>query len=141
MKWILQYPAPPLFCIVDKDTTKFTIYQLLARFQAAVLPDLPNSLTLVLGEPGTTKERHPRIGWDREGNLELGPPILQFTISDLMKDEDYAEIRKVLDYWISADLATSSGSRWGYGQYPGPRILRTCRCPSAGLITRRMYAS
>ncbi len=127
VKWILQYPAPLLFCIVDKDTTKFTIYQLLARFQAAVLPDLPDSLTLVLGLPGTTKERHPRIGWDSEGNLELGPPILQFTISDLMKDEDYAEIRQVLDYWISAELRNIIRQQMGMRAVSGPRSTRRTR--------------
>ena len=52
-------------------------------------PDLdPDSLTPVQGEPGTTKERRPRVGWDADGNVDLGPPILQFTIADLMKDED-----------------------------------------------------
>jgi hypothetical protein len=129
VKWILQYPAPLLFCLVDKDTTKFTIYQLLARFQAAVLPDLPDSLTLVLGEPGTTKERRPRIGWDREGNLELGPPILQFTISDLMKDEDYAEIRKVLDYWISTDLRNIIRQQMGMRTVSGPTFYETNKVP------------
>ena len=37
VKWILQYPAPLLFCVVDKNVAKkvarFSVYQLIARFR------------------------------------------------------------------------------------------------------------
>jgi hypothetical protein len=33
---------------------------------------------------GVNARRRPRIGWDADGNVELGPPILQFTIADFM---------------------------------------------------------
>ena len=58
VRWILEYPAPLLFCVVNKNAAekvaRFSVYQLIARFQAAIMPDQPPSLTLVPGEPGKT---------------------------------------------------------------------------------------
>jgi hypothetical protein len=129
VQWILGYPAPLLFCIVDKDTMQFTIYQLLARFQAAALADHPASLTLIPGEPGTTATRRPRVGWDGDGNIELGPPILQFTTAELMKDEKYAEIRGVLDYWILSDLQNILRQQMGMRAASGPADFGTNKIP------------
>jgi hypothetical protein len=54
VKWILQYPAPLLFCVVEKNVAKkvarFSVHQLIARFRAAVMPDQPEKLTLVPGK-------------------------------------------------------------------------------------------
>lgn len=55
VRWILGYPAPLLFCIVDKPAAQFTIYQLRARFDAAAMTDHPASLRLVPGEPGRNR--------------------------------------------------------------------------------------
>jgi hypothetical protein len=133
VQWILEYPTPLLFCIVDKDTAQFTIYQLLARFQAAAMTERPASLTLIPGEPGSTApvqrepgtnaRRRPRIGWDADGNVELGPPILQFTIMELLNDDECEAIRKVLDYWISLDLRNILRQRMaGTRQSPEGRL-------------------
>jgi hypothetical protein len=79
VKWILQYPAPLLLCIVDKKGAQFSVYQLRARLQAAAMAELPTSLTLVPASPGKTDPTHrPAIGWDADGKMQLGPPILHF---------------------------------------------------------------
>ena len=72
VQWLLESPAPLLFCILDKRTTKFTIYELRARFGAAamtgrppslrLIPGEPGSTALVQGEPGINARRRPRIG-------------------------------------------------------------------------------
>ena len=52
VQWLLRYPAPLLLCVVDKSSARLRLYQLTARFQAAVLTDLPARLALVPGQPG-----------------------------------------------------------------------------------------
>jgi hypothetical protein len=129
VQWILGYPAPLLFCLVDKDTAQLTIYQLQARFEAAALTDHPARLTLIPGKPATTATRRPRVGWDADGNIELGPPILQFTVAELMKDEKYAEIRGVLDYWILNDLQNILRQQMGMRAASGPTYYETNKIP------------
>jgi hypothetical protein len=129
VNWILEYPSPLLFCIVDKASTQFTIYQQLARFQTAALPERPPNLTLVPGEPGTTRTHHPHVGWDADGNIELGPPILQFTVAELMSDETYAKIRQVLDYWITNELRNILRQQIGMRAASGPAFYETNKVP------------
>jgi hypothetical protein len=129
VQWILKYPAPLLFCIVDKDTTQFTIYQLFARFAAAAMSDHPASLRLIPGEPGSTATRRSHVAWDADGNVELGPPILQFTIAELMMDEKYEEIRSVLEYWILSDLRNLLRQQMGMRAASGPAYYETNKIP------------
>jgi hypothetical protein len=73
VRWILEYPAPLLFCIVDKKELQFTVYQLISRFQAAIIPDPPETLLLLPGEPGTTtRGNRPAVGWNGAGEIQLG---------------------------------------------------------------------
>jgi hypothetical protein len=51
--WILDYPAPLLFCVVNKRAAEFTVYHVLSRFQAAILSPMPSALTMLPGRPGT----------------------------------------------------------------------------------------
>jgi hypothetical protein len=129
VQWILGYPAPLLFCIVDKDTTQFTIYQMQARFEAAAMAGHPARLRLIPGEPSTTATRRPRVGWDADGNVELGSPILQFTVAELMKDEKCEEIRSVLDYWILSDLRNILRQQMGMRAASGPVHYATNKIP------------
>jgi hypothetical protein len=139
VRWILGYPAPLLFCIVDKAAAQFTVYQLLARFQAAAMTDPPESLTLIPGEPGSTApvqgdpgtnaRRRPHIGWDADGNVELGPPILQFSIAELLEDDAGEVIREVLDYWVRLDLRNLLRQQMGMRTASGPAFYETGKLP------------
>ena len=99
VKWLVEYPAPLLLCIVDKAKARLSIYQTLARFGAAVRMELPAQLRLLPGAAGQGRA----LSWDREGNSELGPPILQFIIADLMDDALFTQYRDVLRFWVVCD--------------------------------------
>ena len=130
VKWILQYPAPLLLCVLDKKVAQFRVYQLRARFQAAVMTELPTSLTLVPGSPGTTDPTHrPAIGWDADGRMELGPPILQFMLDQLLDDDTYRLIGRVLDYWIVNDLRNILRQQMGMRVASGPPDYVTNEVP------------
>jgi len=53
------------------------------------MPDPPRSLTLVSRRPGRNGPRlaAPAIGWDADGRMQMGPPILQFTLDQLYDDD------------------------------------------------------
>jgi hypothetical protein len=139
VRWILQYPAPLLLCFVDKKAARFTVYQLKARFQAAVRTDLPEKLTLVPGEVGKTDPTHrPPVGWDADGRVQLGPPILQFTVTGLLNDDTYL-IGRVLDYWIVNDLRNIVRQQIGMRVASGPPDYATNEVPGpSGFATFSM---
>jgi hypothetical protein len=134
VRWILEYPAPLLFCVVEKNVTKkvarFSVYQLIARFRAAVVPDQPERLTLVPGDPGATDQTHrPAIGWDSDGKMQMGPPILQFTLDQLYEDDMSRLIGDVLDYWIGNDLRNILRQQIGMRAASGPPDYATNEVP------------
>lgn len=139
-RWILEYPAPLLLCAAEKKAARFTIYQLTARFQAALKPELPQNLTLVPGEAGSTEAAHrPRVGLDSGGRLHLGPPILQFTVDELLDDERYELFGRILDYWVQSDLRNILRQQMGCGLRPGLLSTRRTRyrCHQASGPSRR----
>jgi hypothetical protein len=134
VKWILEYPAPLLFCVVEKNVAekvaRFSVYQLIARFRAAVMPDPPRSLTLVPGAPGATDQtRRPAIGWDADGRMQMGPPILRFTLDQLYDDDMSRLIGDVLDYWIRNDLRNILRQQMGMRAASGPPDYATNEVP------------
>lgn len=130
VKWILQYPAPLLLCVVDKKAARFSVYQLKARFHAAVMTELPASLTLVPGDPRKTDHTHrPAAGWDADGRMEMGPPILHFTLDQLLDDDTYHLIGRVLDHWIVNDLRNILRQQMGMRAASGPPDYATNEVP------------
>jgi hypothetical protein len=134
VRWILKYPAPLLFCVVEKNVAekvaRFSVYQLIARFRAAVMPDRPERLTLVPGDPGATGQTHrPAIGWDADGKIQMGPPILQFTLDQLYEDDMSRLIGEVLDYWIGNDLRNILRQQIGMRAASGPPDYATNEAP------------
>jgi hypothetical protein len=130
VRWILEYPAPLLFCAAEKKAARFTIYQLTARFQAALIPERPDSLTLVPGEAGRTDPVHrPRVGWDADGRLQLGPPILQFTIDELLDDQKFGIFSSILEYWVLNDLRNILRQQMAMRSASGPGNYATNELP------------
>jgi hypothetical protein len=135
VQWLLRYPAPLLLCIVDKSTARLLVYQLTARFQAAALTDLPPRLALVPGQP---EDGRVRIGWDADGNLALGAPILDFTVSDFLDDERFALFSKILRFWVLNDMANLRRQQMGTRSASGPSMYVTNEMPPGGVGTYSM---
>ena len=129
MQWLLRYPAPLFLCTVDKSAARLLVYQLTARFQAAVLTDLPARLALVPGQPGDGKAA---VGWDREGNLGLGAPILDFTISDLLDDGRFELFSEILRFWVLNDMDNLRRQQMGARLASGPGRYATNKIPPRG---------
>lgn len=125
IEWLLDYPAPLLLCVVDKKDARVRIYQTMARFTAAVSMELPSKLTLVPGVKG--KER--LLRWDDEGNCLLGPPILDFTVTELLSDESFELYRQVLRFWVLCDQENIRRYKMGVRSMRLPPELETNAIP------------
>ena len=132
VQWILAYPAPILYCIANKKAAEFTVYKMTARLHAGLMAEPPEKLVLVPGDPGKTEPTNrPRVGVDTDGAAELGPPILQFTITDLLDDDKYQTIRQILDYWIAMELRNIVRQQIGMRVVSGPPDYETNVLPSS----------
>jgi hypothetical protein len=101
VRWAVEYPAPLLYCIIQKKDGLVRVYQTMARFAVAVAAELPASMALVPGEPGSGCT----YGFDgATGSHSLGPPILEFKVEDLLDDERFEQYRKVLRFWVLNDF-------------------------------------
>jgi hypothetical protein len=101
VRWVVEYPAPLLLCIIQKKDGLVRVYQTMARFAAAVAAELPASMALAPGEPGSGRT----YGFDAAtGSHSLGPPILEFKVEDLLDDERFEQYRKVLHFWVLNDF-------------------------------------
>jgi hypothetical protein len=130
VRWILEYPAPLLLCVVSKKATTFTIYQLISRFQAAIIPDPPSKLTLLPGAPGEVGHTdRPRVGWTENGEIELGPPILHFKLKHLLKKSKFELYKSILDYWVTGDLKNIVARQMGMQVASGPTMYATNKLP------------
>jgi hypothetical protein len=125
--WLVNYPAPLLYCIVNKRKTEFRIYQTSARFQASVIPMPPARMVLIPGEKG--RGGAPR--WASDGNFQLGPPILQFTVAQLGDNRKVDQFRKVLDAWVRIDQANVRRRQMGMRTWSVPPRYQTNRVPPA----------
>jgi len=135
VQWLLRYPAPLFLCTVDKSTARLRMYQLTARFRAAVLTEPPARLALVPGHPGDGKAAE---GWDREGNLALGAPILDFSIGDLLDDERFALFSQILRFWVLNDTDNIRRQQMGARVASGPNAYATNEIPTRGEHTSFM---
>jgi hypothetical protein len=138
VRWLVEYPAPLLLCIIQKKKGLVRVYQTMARFAAAVAPELPASLVLVPGEPESEAPEKPgepvpsrTYGFDGvTGSHSLGPPILEFKVEDLLDDERFEEFRKVLHFWILNDFDNVRRYQMGMRQLWMPSEHATNRVPA-----------
>jgi hypothetical protein len=139
VRWVVEYPAPLLLCIVNKNDGLVRVYQTMARFAAAAAPKLPASMALVPEEPGPEapgKPGEPGPSWTYSfdgatGNHSLGPPILEFKVEDLLDDERFEQFRKVLHFWVLNDFANIRRYQMGMRQVWMPAEHTTNKVPAA----------
>lgn len=99
VRWLIEHPLPLFFCIVDKGSARLRVYHTFPRFLAWATGDLPNSLVL------KPEDHHngEATQWSEGTSFSLGAPIIDRTISDLLDDNVWKEVRAVLDSWLRAE--------------------------------------
>jgi hypothetical protein len=132
IKWLVEYPAPLLFCTVEKDALQIRVYHMSQRHHVATRTDRPELLTVI---PGRNSENRVPISWDAEGSIYLGDPILDFTVMDLQEDAKFATFKAVLSYWVESDLRNIVRQQMAMRASSGPSRYVTNEVPSAGFGT------
>jgi hypothetical protein len=131
IEWLLTYPGPLLFCIVDKTKDRFRIYHMTQRFHARARTDGPANDYLAV-VPGRRADGEVPISWDADGRLYLGDPILDFTIEDILDRQNCDKFGQVLDYWVTNDLRNVVRQQIGMCASSGPSRYVTNEVPSPG---------
>jgi len=97
------------------------------RFHAAArTDDRPDRLAV---RPGPRADGMTPVSWDAHGNLYLGDPILDFTVTQLLDEEKFETTRAVLDKWISNDLRNVVRQQMGMRASSGPSKYKTNQIP------------
>ncbi len=123
IKWLVEYPLPIFFCVVDKKTTTINIFHTSPRFHAWVegakaeyIELIPGSGTDGFGHPWGEKlanEETPVIPAD--GKYSLSAPIASFTIVDILDSKFHSQVKQVLHDWVQSDrrniLRIQAGTR------------------------------
>lgn len=99
VRWLIEHPLPLFFCIVDKKSARIRVYHTFPRFLAWATGDLPTSLALMPEDHHNGEATQ----WNEGTTFSLGAPIVDRTISDLLDDEVWREVRAVLDSWLRAE--------------------------------------
>lgn len=132
VRWVVEYPAPLLLCVIKKNDGLLRIYQTTARFNAAVAPELPASMALVPEEPGPEAPGPSptyRLG-SATGSHSLGPPILEFKVEDLLDDERFEQFCNVLHFWVLNDFNNIRRYQMGMRQVWMPYEHTTNKVPT-----------
>jgi hypothetical protein len=102
VEFVVGHRAPLLLCVVRKAAGTISIYKTLARFGAAVAPELP--ATLSLRPEGRGEEFLGPYGYDDNADeYLLGPPIVQIAVAELVDLDVVEHVRAVLQAWLELD--------------------------------------
>jgi hypothetical protein len=100
VRWFVQHPLPLFLMVVDKSEARFRVYQTLARFLVwTVSSALPERLELV---PGPDDGSDPPPSTD-PNRISLGAPILNLTVTDLLKDNVAVQTKAILSAWLDLE--------------------------------------
>ena len=140
VEWVVGYRAPLLLCVVSKAAGTISIYQTLARFAAAVAPELPEKLSLRPERRGD--EFFGPYGYDDQASeYLLGPPIVKVSVAELMDPDIIQQVRAVLQAWLELDYGNVIKYQIGLRRVELVMKYRTNEVPIVGGSLDLVWAS
>ena len=127
VRWIIEHPLPIFLCVVEKKTATIRVYHTALRFYAWALPIHPGRLKLTPG----TKTKARTVEWKKGDTFNLGAPILNFTIQEVLDSDRRTQIAEVLKFWIGHDVENLFRIKSGIQRF---------RCRTSMRLTRRSSA-
>jgi hypothetical protein len=130
VKWFVEHPFPLLLMVVDKSQARFRVYQTLPRFLVWTLAGpLPKRLTLI-PEPDDKADPKPAAGLTR---ISLGPPIINLTVTELLKKNVAAQTKEILSSWLDIETRNLANVKNRLPLYVKPGKYVTNGPPGGGL--------
>ena len=96
LRWLIDYPRPLFLGILDEENSRLRLYQTLPRFGRRVPGRFPDPLVLV---PDYHVEGECR--WNAGNRVDLGAPVIDFTLPETHRRRFVAHIQLVLQEWLS----------------------------------------
>jgi hypothetical protein len=124
VRWLLEHPTPLFLCVVNKKELRLRVFQTCPRLLAAHAPH-PTQVTL---EPGEAADRA-GLDWTAPGAYSLGPPIIDYTMSEFLEDEKASNARACLRAWADIDAENIRRRASGMAAVEMPADYRTNEVP------------
>ena len=121
VRWLVQHPLPLFLCVVDKSTTRVRLYHTFPRFLLWVQGALPDTLQLVPKDPGEGQCTQ----WEGGSTFSLGPPILDWSVLELLEDTVFAQAKAVLEFWLQAEGSNLANVTMGVPIFAMPATYKT----------------
>lgn len=121
VRWLVEYPLPLFFCVVDKKSARIRIYQTSPRFHAWAMPPLPDRLVL---RP-TDEREGKRSEWTNGSEFSLGAPILDIGVVEALDDQKHQNAAEVLKLWLEIEKANLNRIRLGIHRFMMPFKYQT----------------
>jgi hypothetical protein len=134
-RWLIEHPLPIFLCIVQKAEARILVYHTTPRFAAWTMPGLPERLELILG----TETKAVTSSWAWDGPINLGAPILDFTISEILDTAKIEEVKSVLKFWIDFDVENLVRIKSGIQQFKVPYDYETNKTKLTGIATQGVW--
>src|SRR6266566_3571968 len=135
VRWFIEHPLPIFLCIVQKAEARILVYHTTPRFAVWTMPELPERLELILG----TETKAVTSSWAWDGPINLGAPILDFTISQILDTAKIEEVKSVLKFWIKFDVENLVRIKNGIQQFKVPSDYETNKTKLTGMVTQGVW--
>jgi hypothetical protein len=119
VEWVVRHPLPFYLCVVNKAEARLSVYHTFPRFYTWMLGKLPDRLEMVPAPPERGKEGR-CTQWPGNYSLSLDQPILDFTVTQMLDGDFWANARRVFEHWLAVENDNLTRVRAG---------LLKCRMP------------
>ena len=128
VQWLVKHPLPLLLCVVDKSSQILRLYHTFPRFLIWTHGLLPDSLQLSPQEKGAGECTQ----WEGGSSFSLGPPILEWSLRDLLDDAFSAKAKSVIEFWLRAEEANLAYITMGVPMFAMPATYTTNETENKG---------
>ena len=131
VRWLVEHPLPLLLCVVEKPSARVRVYHTAPRFYMWSL-GLDDKLELLPLDEKDGKCTQ----WEGGTSFSLSAPILDFTITESLRDGFVDDARDVLKYWLQVENDNLTRVRTGIMRFEMPYSYETNKVPNGGRVVQ-----
>jgi hypothetical protein len=133
VRWLIEHPLPLFLCVVDKETTRLSVYHTLPRFYARSLGQWPEKLELIPERPVAGREGR-NTQWTGSYSFSLDQPILDFTVTQMQDNEFWDKLKTVFAHWLEIEIDNLARVQAKLLKFRMPASYRTNEPRTSGWI-------
>ncbi len=125
VKWLLSHRYPLFICFVDKKLGRIEVFQTL-RLTTCFAKGNIRSITLI---PGGEGQSFADVTPEQYLKPYLGPPILDFNLTQMQDEEWVYKAKEILKYWVELDQESINQKPIGLTLFRVPESYESNRLP------------